>query len=126
MVLHGSLGKKLPTINVGLRYQIRLLLAIGLDGGEDASRINVQFMFISPDHKGKAGTHARIRGLVAWLLQRASRQERVVRRIERNGSELFPIPDKRFFREDFMERNSALCGFRVGQRKRRGNKEKRG
>lgn len=54
--------------------------------------VHLHLVIISAYHKRKAAIDDGVFGPVIWALEGASRQERVMRGIEGNRSELFPIP----------------------------------
>lgn len=69
---------------------------------------DLHFMLVPPNHEGETAVDNRIVRTVVGILQRARSQEGVVCWVERDRPELLPVPDHRFFRQDFVECNLAL------------------
>lgn len=67
-----------------------------------------QFMFITAYRKRKTTLDDRVIWRITRVLEWARRQQRIVRRIKRNGAKLLPISYHRLFGEDLMQRNLAL------------------
>lgn len=84
----GSWGRKFPTIRLGLQRSV-------MGSKQPEEEPPVHFVVVPANPKGETAVDD-VFHPVNGALERAGREERVVRRIECDGSELLPVPHIRF------------------------------